>query len=366
MSPAGGTGLLLINLGTPESPRPSDVRRYLREFLMDPRVIDIPAWRRWLILNLFILPLRPRQSGAAYAKIWTDEGSPLLVYSRGLQRKVQERLGRGIPVELGMRYGNPSIPQALRKLKEREVDRIVVFPLYPQYSSAANGSSLELTFKAAARYWNVPNLQVIPPFYDHPAFIEACAGVCRPVMDRVRPERVYFSFHGLPERQLLKSDETGVHCLRGENCCGSIGAANRNCYRAQCYETARLLGDRLGVAPDRRVVCFQSRLGRTPWIRPYTDELLVEHARAGCKRAVILSPAFVADCLETLEELGLRGAESWQKNGGELLALAPAVNDSDSWADGLVRIARDSTAWLGDRPPPGDTEQPDRYSAARG
>ncbi len=345
----GPTGLLLINLGTPNGPRPADVRPYLRQFLMDPRVIDVPAWQRWMIVNLLILPFRPRQSAQAYAKIWSDRGSPLLVHGRDLQAKVQQRLEGVAAVELAMRYGRPSIRAGLDRLAKCGVERVVVFPLYPQYSSAATGSSLERVFREAAGRWNAPFLQVVPPFYDHPAFLDACAESARPHLERAEAELVFFSFHGLPERQIFKSDPTGTHCLRGDDCCSLMGAANRYCYRAQCFETARLLADRLDIPPQRRLICFQSRLGRHPWIRPYTDEVLTQRARAGCRRAAILSPAFVADCLETLEELGIRGVESFREAGGQSLEVVPCVNASDAWADAVVSIARDATSWLGPR-----------------
>jgi ferrochelatase len=341
------TGLLLINLGTPQSPEPSDVRKYLREFLSDPRVLDMPAWKRWLVLNLLILPRRPRAAGAAYAKIWTDRGSPLRFHSLDLVARVQQRLGAGVEVVLGMRYGQPSIASALGRLRSAGVGRIVVFPLYPQYSSAATGSSLERVFACANELWNVPYLQVVPPFYDHPAFIRACASVARPFVDRPGVERVFMSFHGLPERHVHKSDRTGAHCLASADCCETIVEANRDCYRAQCYATARRLADELGVPPEKRRVCFQSRLGRDPWIQPYTDLLVEEEARRGCKRAVILSPAFVADCLETLEELGMRAADSWKAEGGESLELVPSLNSGDEWVDALIAIARENTTWLG-------------------
>jgi ferrochelatase len=340
------TGLLLVNLGTPASPATSDVREYLREFLSDPRVIDIHPIKRWLLLNLIILRSRPRQSGEAYRKIWTDRGSPLLYHSRDLVEKVQQRLDPTVRVGLGMRYGKPSIAAALEGLRNEGVRRIVVFPMYPQNSSAATGSSIEKVFECASALWNVPNLQVVPPFYAHPAFIEAYADVARPYVERADVERVFFSFHGLPERQVRKSDETGSHCLRRDDCCDRIVDANRDCYRAQCFATARLLVDRLGLPPDKAVTCFQSRLGRDPWIRPYTDELVEAAARNGSKRAVILSPAFVTDCLETLEELGLRAAESWRAAGGEALELVPCLNAREAWADAVVAIARESTTWL--------------------
>ena len=339
-------GLLLVNLGTPESPKPADVRPYLREFLSDPRVIDIAAVPRWLLLNLLILPFRPRRSGEAYEKIWTPRGSPLLFHTMDLAGKVQQRLGDGVVVEVAMRYGRPSIPDALSRFKRRAVDRIVVFPLYPQYSSAATGSSIEKVADTASRMWNTPFLQYVPPFYDHEAFIDASASVARPVLNEAPWEKVLFSFHGLPERHCAKSDDTGAHCLKSPSCCDAIVEANRNCYRAQCFATARALASRLGVAPDRWIVCFQSRLGRTPWIRPYTDEVVVELAHNGVKRAVILSSAFVADCLETIEELGLRAAESFRAAGGDTLRLVPSLNATDAWADAVVKLARETSGWI--------------------
>jgi len=340
------TGLLLINLGTPDSPRTADVRSYLREFLMDPRVIDVAGWKRWLIVNLFILPFRPRRSAEAYAQVWTERGSPLMIHAVALAEKVRKRVGPGVQVELAMRYGNPSIGAALERFRSSGVGRIVVFPMYPQYSSATTGSTVEKICDEAGRRWNTPYLQMVPPFYDHPAFLDAAALAAGPVIERVRPEKVFMSFHGLPERQVRRGDDSGRHCLANPDCCAQIGEANKDCYRAQCFATARLLAERLGLSADRYVVCFQSRLGRDPWIRPYTEQTLVEYARGGCRRAVILSPAFVADCLETLEELGIRGAELWKENGGELLELAPAPNADDGWADAVLSIVRDSSHWL--------------------
>lgn len=345
--PQERAGLLLVNLGTPDSPKTGDVHRYLREFLSDPRVIDIGAFRRWLLLNLIILPLRPRRSAEAYEKIWTERGSPLLFHSRDLAAKVQARCGDGVVVELAMRYGNPSIPDALDRLRRQGIDRIVLFPLYPQYSSAATGSSIERVLREVAASWNTPFVQVVPPFYRHRAFIDACVDVARPVFAEGSWERVIFSFHGLPERHCLKSDATGAHCLKSADCCDGIVDANRNCYRAQCFATAAAIAEGLGVPPGRRVVCFQSRLGRSPWIRPYTDEVVVDLAKGGIKRALILSSAFVADCLETLEEIGLRAAASFKAAGGEILRLVPSLNAEDAWADGVVALAKETSPWLG-------------------
>jgi ferrochelatase len=341
-------GLLLVNLGTPDAPRPREVRRYLREFLSDPRVLDVPALVRFLLLELVILPRRPRASAEAYRKIWGPEGSPLLVHGRALAAKVQARLGEGVQVELAMRYGNPSIAGALDRFAAAGVSRLVLFPLYPQYSSAATGSSIEQVLRLAVGRWNTPYLQVIPPFYDHPAYLEARAEVARPYLSSVldpAPERVFFSFHGLPERQIRKSDPSGAHCLARADCCAEIGPVNRYCYRAQCHAAARLLADRLGVPEERRIVCFQSRLGKAPWLTPQTEEVLAAEARRGVRHAVIV-PAFVTDCLETIEELGIRGVEVWRQNGGETLQVVPALNASDRFVDAVVEIATQGSTWL--------------------
>ncbi len=337
------TGLLLVQVGTPREPTTTAVRRYLRQFLGDPRVLDMPAWRRRLLLELVILPLRSRRSAAAYRKIWTAGGSPLLSFGQDLAIKVEARLGDA-RVELGMRYGEPSIASALERLGARGCRRIVVMPLYAQDTASATSSALaEVSLRAAAS-WDVPYLAVVPPFYDHPAYLDARAQLARPVLERVRPERVFFSFHGVPERHVRRTTPDG-RCLTDADCCAALDGGNRHCYRAQCHATARLLGERLGVPAAQRVVCFQSRLGRTPWIRPYTDSELEAAAKSGIKNAVIWS-SFATDCLETLEELGLRAVAQWREAGGDTLALAPSPNAEDLWADAVVAIARDATAWL--------------------
>ncbi len=249
-----------------------------------------------------------------------------------------------------MRYGSPSIAEAHALAREQGVRRIVVFPLYPQHSSAATGSSLEAVFAAASRLWNVPRLQIVPPFYDDPRYIACFAEVAEPVLREVDAERVFFSFHGLPERQIRKSDPTGSYCLARADCCERAPDERpevmAECYRAQCFATARLLADRLGVPSERRIVCFQSRLGRTPWIRPFTDHEVRDAAARGAKRAVIVIPSFVADCLETLEEIGIRAVDDWRAHGGETLRLVPSLNATDSWADAVVGIARDASSWV--------------------
>jgi ferrochelatase len=346
--PRDVAGLLLVNLGTPEAPTTPAVRRYLREFLSDPRVLDVPGVIRWLVLNLAILPFRPRRSARAYAKIWTDRGSPLLLHGLALAEKVQARLGDAAVVKLAMRYGRPAIAEAVESFHREGVRRIVLFPLYPQHTSAATGSSIEAALLAAARLWNVPSIAVVPPFYDHPSYLAAFAGVAAPCIREVDPEVVFFSFHGLPERQIRKSDRSSAHCLESRDCCEHAARQPQilgDCYRAQCFATAAGLAERLGVPVERRMVCFQSRLTRR-WIRPFTDVEVREAARRGVKRAVIVVPSFVADCLETLEEIGIRAADDWRANGGETLRLVPSLNERDDWADAVVAIAREASPWL--------------------
>lgn len=338
------TGVLVVNLGSPDAPEPGPVRRYLREFLNDPRVIDINPIGRFLLLNLIILPFRPAKSAEAYRKIWTAEGSPLIVHGHALVEGMRARLP-DCTVELAMRYGNPSIEAGLEALYRAGADRIVVFPLYPHYAASSTGSTLEKVYSLAAQRWNTPNLAVVPPYFDHPGFIEAFATVGRPVLDEMKPDHVLLSFHGLPERHMLKSDERGDHCLKRDDCCAEVGFANRNCYRAQCYATARGMAAELGLGADDYTVCFQSRLGRTPWIQPYTDEVLVELAKKGVRSLAVFCPAFTADCLETLEEIGMRALEDFEAAGGEALKLVPSLNSHPAWIDAatdlVVQSARD-------------------------
>jgi ferrochelatase len=333
-------GVLLCNLGTPEAPRTPEVRRYLRQFLSDPRVMDIPAPVRKAVLELAILPKRPAISASAYEKIWTEAGSPLLVNSRALTDAVLAKLP-SCKVVLGMRYGEPALDKAYAELVAAGCTRIVVVPLYPQYAASSTGSTLELVYAAASRQWNTPALCVVPPFYDDARFIDAFAKVAEPVLAEHAVDHVLLSFHGLPERHMRKSDMTGAHCFASASCCDAIGPANAWCYRAQCHATARLLAARLGLAPDRWSIGFQSRLGRTPWIKPYSDELLVELRERGVQRIAVMCPAFVADCLETLEEIGIRAAEDWRARGGASLVLVPSLNATPAWVDTVVALVRE-------------------------
>ena len=341
-------GLLLINLGTPDEPTTPAVRRYLREFLGDPRVLDISAVGRAALLHLVILPRRPKVSAHAYRAIWDPErGSPLLYHSQALAAGVANQLGDGWRVELAMRYGSPSIPDGLAALERAGVDRIVVLPLFPQYASSSTGTAVARVMELAAERWNVPALDFIPAFYDDPGFLTAFERVAAPVLAEARPDHVLFSYHGLPVRQIVKTDVTGAHCFREATCCESL--TNPHCYRAQCFATTRALAGRLGLAADRYTVCFQSRLGRTPWIEPFTDLELDRLAKAGTKRLAVLCPAFVADCLETLEEIGIRAAAQWKAAGGEELVLVPSLNATPAWIDAVSALAERHAA----RRPPG-------------
>ncbi len=332
-------GLMLVNLGTPDSTSVPDVRRYLREFLSDPRVIDMNPVGRWFLLNLIILPRRPKQSAEAYRTIWTDAGSPLLVHSRDVADKVQARLGDSVLVTLAMRYQNPSIRAALDRFAAEGIDEIVVLPLFPQYASATTGSVVEKVMAEAKKEWNTPYLQFIPAFFEHSGFIEPMAAIAKGHLDEFQPDHLLMSFHGLPIRHLHKSEPAGGSlCLVSSDCCDSIRRENRNCYRAQCFATARAVAASIGLDSAQYGVAFQSRLGKDPWIPPFTDGEIERLARAGTKRLSVMCPAFTADCLETIEEIGDRARESFLQAGGEAFQLIPCLNSDDRWADGIVEI----------------------------
>jgi len=332
------TGLLLINLGTPDAPTAPAVRRYLREFLGDPRVLDIGAVGRALLLNVIILPTRPARSAHAYATIWDPQrGSPLLFHSRDLAAAVSEQLGPSWHVELAMRYGTPSLASALDAFARSQVERIVVLPLFPQYASSSTGTAQARVMELAGQRWNVPALDFVPAFYDDPGFLSAFEQVARPPLAEFRPDHVLFSFHGLPVRQIVKTDDAGTVCFQRETCCDALN--NPSCYRAQSFATARALAARLELGPDRYTICFQSRLGRTPWIQPYTDHVIDRLARAGTKRLAVMCPAFVADCLETVEEIGIRARQQFKLAGGDELILIPSLNATRPWVDAVCAIA---------------------------
>lgn len=324
--------MLLLNLGTPSAPTTTAVRRYLREFLSDPRVLDIHPVGRALLLNLIILPTRPAKSAHAYRQIWhPDRGSPLLWHSIDLATGVQAQLGATWRVALAMRYGQPSIADALDALKGCE--RVVVMPLFPQHAASSTSTAVARVMELSGAKWDVPALEIVPAFFAEPAFLDAWVAVATPALQAARADHVLFSFHGLPERHIRKSGDE--RCLAQASCCDR---SLPTCYRSQCYATARGLAERMAIS--NYTVCFQSRLGRTPWITPHTDVVIDELAASGVKRLAVMCPAFVADCLETLEEIGIRARHQFKAAGGEELVLVPSLNATPTWIDAVCAIAK--------------------------
>ena len=323
-------GLLLVNLGTPTAPTPSAVRQYLRAFLSDKRVIDLPAPLRYLLLYVFILPFRPQKSAHAYQAIWTALGSPLLVNSERLAQKIQQQLAGSYTVALGMRYGEPSLLAALDQLAD--CDELTVLPLFPQYSSAATGSTIAWVLRHFAPKNVFPSLHIIRDFYQHPGFIQAHLEQIRPYI--ANHDYLLFSYHGIPQQHLTK---TG--CSR--NCtdnCPIPPEQPSSCYRAQCQHTTALIAEALSLPSSYFGTAFQSRLGRATWVKPYTDDILPLLAQSGVKRLAIVCPSFVVDCLETLEEIGIRAKAQWQALGGEALTFIPCLNDNPLFVEALVNI----------------------------
>ncbi|MFT4058662.1 MAG: ferrochelatase [Legionella sp.] len=325
-------GFLFINLGTPKSATIPEVRNYLRAFLTDKRVIDLPALLRYILVYVFILPFRAKRSALAYQAIWTEHGSPLLHHSQNLMLAMQKKLSNEHSIALGMRYGEPSIASALEQLKHCE--SITILPLYPQYSSAANGSSIEEAMRIICTWNIIPSITIISQFFQHPAYIKAQAGLIKEYLQN--QGHVLFSYHGIPQRQITKN-ECNIVCL---NECPIFNEQNKNCYKAQCHQSSLLLAQELHLKPTQYSTAFQSRLGRTPWIRPYTDEMLIQLTAQGIKKLVIVCPSFVADCLETLEEIGIRAKQQWLALGGEQFTLVPCLNDHPVWINAITEIIK--------------------------
>jgi protoporphyrin/coproporphyrin ferrochelatase len=337
------TGVLLINLGTPDAPTPDAVGSYLREFLMDGFVIDVPAPVRWFLVNVMIVPRRKYQSARAYQKVQLNGGSPLLVYTRELAGKVGRQLGDDYYVEFAMRYGRPSIASALASLKSQDVARIVVLPLYPQYAESSYRTAVEETKRRAGELGLAEHLSFVPPFYDRAEFVNSFAGRIEENVNVETTDHVVFSFHGLPVRHVQKLDSTKAHCSVAAGCCAEISDVNRDCYRAQCMATTRLIAQALQLNVEDYTVSFQSRLGRAKWIEPNTEAVLKDLAGRGLKRVAVVCPSFVADCLETLEEIGIRGRETFIAAGGEELQLIPSLNAEPVWVQGVVKWIREAS-----------------------
>ncbi len=333
---------VLMNLGTPLSPSTPDVRSYLQEFLMDPHVIDIPFLWRWLLVHGAILPFRPARSAEAYRKIWTERGSPLRVSLEELGPLVQTALGEGWRIFTAMRYGQPRLREVAREIAEQVPgdQEVLIAPLYPQYALSSTESSIQYAHKVFQEVLPRARLSFLKPFYGDQGFIGAFSDRIQNYLKDKKKHDVYlFSFHGLPVRQVKKTEQRfGAHCLVQPDCCEKIQASNSSCYRAQCHETARLIAARLGWKSSQYRVSFQSRLGKTPWIEPFTDVLYEELGREGVKRLCVICPSFVSDCLETLEEVEIRGKEQFKSWGGEDLDLVPSLNSDPVWVQALSQL----------------------------
>jgi ferrochelatase len=328
-------GVLLVNLGSPDSPSVPDVRRYLREFLMDGRVIDVPWPVRFCIVNFAILPSRPKESAHAYQSIWTPEGSPLVVTSRNVQKKLQARLS--VPVELAMRYQNPSIPFAVKQLAARGVDDLLVIALFPHYAMSSFETAVLRVQEVAAQVAPGMRVEIKRAYYDEPDYIAALLASAEEKLTKPF-DHLLFSFHGVPERHIRKSDPTGCHCLKVPNCCEVASPAHEVCYRAQCFKTVAAFTKAAGLPREKYSVAFQSRLGRDPWLSPYTDQELERLAGLGVKRLLVICPAFVSDCLETIEEIGMRGKETFLKAGGQEFTMIPCLNEHPKWIEALEKM----------------------------
>jgi len=328
------TGVLLINLGTPDSPSVSDVRSYLSQFLNDPRVIDIPWLSRKMLVNLIIVPFRAPKSAGVYRKLWTEKGSPLLYYSEEVQKLLQQSLGEQYHVHLAMRYKNPSIPSVLEEMRRRNYDDIVVVPMFPQYASASTGSALDEVMRIVRGWWVIPEIRFVSQYYDHPAFINAFVARGRQY-DPGEYDHIIFSYHGLPERQVDKVHEKGT--CSDYDCESKITPENKYCYKATCFATTRLIAEKLNIPQERYTVSFQSRLNNK-WLKPFSDQVVAECGKKGMKKLLVFSPAFTADCLETIIEIGEEYQEIFTHNGGEKVQLVESLNDHPLWIECLKQL----------------------------
>lgn len=332
------TGVLLINLGTPDSPSTADVRSYLFQFLNDPRVIDLPWLLRKILVNLIIVPFRAPKSAKIYQKLWTDNGSPLLHYSNKVSQLLDDELGEDYTVHLAMRYKNPGIPDVLAEMKKLNYSRIVVLPMFPQYASASTGSALEMVMDKIGKWWAIPELKMISQYYDHPDFLDA-------IVDRASKydlndyDHVLFSYHGLPTRHVDKVYDEGLCADR--DCDHEITVENQYCYKATCFATTRLLAEKLGLKEADYTVCFQSRLDKN-WLEPFSDKVVEARAKQGDKKLLVFSPAFTADCLETVVEIGDEYQQIFTENGGEKIQLVESLNDHPLWVSCLKKLVLDS------------------------
>ncbi|MDN6280711.1 MAG: ferrochelatase [Psychroflexus sp.] len=328
-------GVLLVNLGSPASTDPKDVKSYLGEFLMDERVIDVPYLLRAILVKGIILNTRPKQSAKAYSKIWWDDGSPLIVLSERLQSKVNEETS--VPIALAMRYGEPSMKDGLQELYEQGVTDVLLVPLYPQFAMATTETIIVLAEQLRDEFFPKINYTVVPPFYNHPDYITVLSRSIIEKIEEIDYDHLLFSYHGIPERHIRKSDITNSHCKIDGSCCQTASRAHQFCYRHQCFETTRLVAEKLKLKEGTYSTSFQSRLGFDPWLKPYTDRTVERLAQEGTKKLAVVTPAFVSDCLETLEEIAMEADEIFKENSGEEFTFIPCINDREDWVKTLSR-----------------------------
>ena len=324
-------GVLLVNLGSPESPTAKDVKPYLDEFLMDKYVIDVPFLLRALLVRGIILQTRPKKSAAAYAKIWTDEGSPLIVFSKRMHKKVQKLVD--IPVALSMRYGTMTILKGLQELHDKGVNEVMLFPLYPQHAMASTTTILVLAEELRAKHFPGMKFTIVPAFYNKPSYIKALANSIKSKLYTFEYDHLLFSYHGIPKRHIRKTDITKSHCKIDGSCCNTPSPAHEFCYRHQCYETTKQVVKLLGIPEGKYSQTFQSRLAGDKWLTPYTDVEVNKMPGKGIKNLAVVTPAFVSDCLETLEEIAMEANHQFKENGGENFMAIPCMNDGDEWCE---------------------------------
>ncbi len=327
--------ILLVNLGSPDSTSVPDVRKYLREFLGDERVLDLPKPLRWLLLEGIILRTRPKKSAHAYASVWTKEGSPLIVTSRSVQTKLSTLLGPDLPVYLAMRYGQPSIATTLATIAEAGIEEILLIPQYPHYAMSSWETVTAKVYAEAARFAPKLHVTTLQPFYEDEDYIEALYTSAKPYLAQPH-DYVLFSYHGIPVRHLRKADSSKAHCTRVAGCCEIDSPVQSTCYRAQCLRTTKAFARRAALEPGRHSVSFQSRLAGEPWLTPYTDHQLKRLPQTGIKNLLVMTPAFVADCLETLEEISVEGRETFLEAGGQSFRQIPCLNDHPAYVEFLA------------------------------
>ncbi len=326
-------GIVLMNLGSPDSPSTSDVRKYLRQFLMDERVIDIPYLSRFFLINTIIAPLRAPRSAKLYKSIWTKEGSPLLVHSKRLKDLIQ-KLRPTETVVMAMRYGHPDIEDAFDELSKAGVVEVLLLPLYPHYAMSSYETAVVQAMDLLKKKKYGFDVQTIRPYYDDDRFLNALTESIRPHLKEPF-DHVLFSYHGIPERHVIKTDPTGSHCLKSGDCCSTASVAHKTCYRHQCFFTTQKVASDLGLHPDSYSSSFQSRLGRDPWLQPYTAALLPKLPARGIKRLIVVCPAFSADCLETLEEMDVEGRDLFLNAGAESFVRVPCLNTDQLWVEAI-------------------------------